>query len=85
MCCDILFILLYIRVTYPGTYMIARFMSFYKPGVTRDVSLDALGTLRGGCHRLSFSFILRRESGHQPLAVPTAWGTDAHNMETLWG
>ena len=25
-----------------------------------DVSLDALGTLRGGCHGLSFSFILRR-------------------------
>ena len=50
-----------------------------------DVSLDALGTLRGGCHGLSFSFILRRESGHQPLAVPTAWGTDAHNVETLWG
>ena len=35
MCCDILFILLYIRVTYPGTYMIARFMFFYKPGVTK--------------------------------------------------
>jgi len=48
------------------------------------VSLNALGTLRGGCHRLSFSFILRRESGHQPLAVPTAWGTDAHNVEMLW-
>ena len=34
MCYDILFILLYIRVIDPGTYMIARFMFFYKPGVT---------------------------------------------------
>ena len=47
-------------------------------------TLDALGTLRGGCHRLSFFFILRRESGHQPLVVPTSWGTDAYNVKTLW-
>ena len=46
--------------------------------------LDTFGTLRGGCHRLDISFILRRESGHQPLAVPTAWGTDAHNVKMLW-
>ena len=49
-----------------------------------DVSLDALGTLRGGCYGFSLSFILSRESGHQPLPVPTAWGTDAHNVKTLW-
>ena len=46
--------------------------------------LDTFSTLRGGCHGLSFSFILRRESEHQPLAVPTAWGTDAHNMKMMW-
>jgi len=33
-----------------------------------DVPLDTFSTLRGGCHRIGFSFILRRESGHQPLA-----------------
>ena len=49
-----------------------------------DVPLDAFDTLRGECHGLGFFFILRRESRHQPLAVPTAWGTDAHNAKTLW-
>ena len=52
MCCDILFILLYIRVTYPGTYMIARFMSFCKPGVTQRRALPGSKSGKEGSRRI---------------------------------
>ena len=72
MCYDILFILLYIYVWLdPGTYMIARFMAFCKPGVTPMNHPSGLRMPRA-CSptKPPARFILRmpssKNSGHAP-------------------